>query len=164
MYIMVDLSDKVEITTAQLVYGPSPLNEQVICTIQVYSNGTMVLAPDFNSSKMAYIVETGTRNNEAYHYYLEHASTNIQMEDLIKERKLFNEVCLRQQTYLSQIVGKDFDTVEFCGKRSALQNEHRPLLATSDIPQTESVRRNRQWKELRIRWSLYLLLFGSTGR
>jgi hypothetical protein len=34
------------------------------------------------------------------------------MDDLIKERKLFNEVCLRQQTHRSQIVGNDFDSVK----------------------------------------------------
>ena len=60
---------------------------------------------------MAYIVETGNRNNEVYHYYLEHASITINIDDLLKERKLFNEVCLRQQTHRAQLIGNDFDTV-----------------------------------------------------
>ncbi len=112
MYIMADLSDKIDSTTAQLVVVPQPPNERILCTIYVYSNGTIVLEPDFNSGKMAYIVETGNLNNEVYHYYLEHASITINMDDLIKERKLFNEVCLRQQTHRSQIVGNDFDSVK----------------------------------------------------
>ena len=112
MYIMADLNDQVDLATAQLVIGPPQLpNEHVLCLIHVYSNGTIVLEPDFNNGKMAYIVETGNVNNEVYHYYLEHASTVINIDDLIKERKLFNEVCLRQQTHLTQIVGHDFDTV-----------------------------------------------------
>jgi Meckel syndrome type 1 protein len=114
MYIMADLNDRVDHATAQLVIGPPILpNEHVLCLIRVYSNGTIVLEPDFNTGKMAYIVETGTVNNEVYHYYLEHASLSINMEDLVKERKLFNEVCLRQQTHLAQVVGNDFDTVNF---------------------------------------------------
>ncbi len=113
MYIMADLSDKIDTATAQLILVPQPPNEHILCTIHVYSNGTIVLEPDFNNGKMAYIVETGNLNNEVYHYYLEHASIPINMDDLMKERKLFNEVCLRQQTYRAQIVGTEFDTVNF---------------------------------------------------
>jgi len=109
---MADLSDKIDTTTAQLVLVPQPPNEHILCTIYVYSNGTIVLEPDFNNGKMAYIVETGNLNNEVYHYYLEHASISINMDDLIKERKLFNEVCLRQQALRAQIVGNDFDSVK----------------------------------------------------
>jgi hypothetical protein len=111
MYIAADLSDRVDMATAQLVVVPQRPNEHILCTIYVYSNGTIVLEPDFNNGKMAYIIETGNINNEVYHYYLEHASISIHMDDLMKERKLFNEVCFRQQTHLTQIVGNDFDTV-----------------------------------------------------
>ncbi len=111
MYIMADLSDSIDTATAQLVVVPQPPNEHVLCTICVYSNGTIVLEPDFNNGKMAYIIETGNTNNEVYHYYLEHSSISINMDDLIKEKKLFNEVCLRQQTHIAQIVGNEFDTV-----------------------------------------------------
>jgi hypothetical protein len=108
---MADLSDTIDTATAKLVVVPLPPNEHILCTIYVYSNGTIILEPDFNTGKMAYIVETGNLNNEVYHYDLEHASMIINMEDLIKERKLFNEVTLRQQTHRAQIVGNNFDTV-----------------------------------------------------
>jgi hypothetical protein len=111
MYIMADLSDSINTATAKLVVVPLPPNEHILCTIYAYSNGTIVIEPDFNNGKMAYIVETGNLNNEVYHYYLEHASISMSIEDLIKERKLFNEFCLRQQTYRAQYVGTDFETV-----------------------------------------------------
>ncbi|CAF0909047.1 unnamed protein product [Adineta steineri] len=110
MYIMADLSDIIDNATAQLVVVPQLPNEHVLCIVRSYSNGTIVLAPDFNNGKMAYIVETGNTNNEVYHYYLEHGSIQINIDDLIKERKLFHEVCLRQQTHLAQMVGHEFDT------------------------------------------------------
>ena len=111
MYIMADLSDRIDVASAQLVVGPQLVNEHLLCTIRVFANGTLLLSPDFNDGKMAYIVETGNLNNEVYHYYLEHASINIQTDDLVKERKLFSEVCQRQQTYLSQMVGNEFKSV-----------------------------------------------------
>jgi hypothetical protein len=111
MYIMADLSDKIDIATARLVVLPQPPNEHVLCTIRIHSNGTIVMEPDFNHGKMAYMMETGNLNNEVYQYYLEHASATMNMHDLIKERKLFNEICSRQQTNLTQIVGNEFDTV-----------------------------------------------------
>ena len=118
MYIMVDLSDPNSTATALLNIGPAPLNEKVLCIIRVYTNGTMIFEPDFNNGKMAYIVETGNVNNEAFHYYLEHASPTIQPEDLTKEKKLFREVCLRQQMHLSQMIGTEFDTVTTTSTRS----------------------------------------------
>jgi len=108
---MADLSENIDTNPAALVLVRRQPNEHILCMIHAYSNGTIVLEPDFNNGKMAYIVETGNMNNEVYHYYLEHASIIINMEDLIKERKLFNEVCLRQQTHIAQIVGNEFDTV-----------------------------------------------------
>lgn len=108
---MADLSDPVETTAAALVVVPQAPNEHILCTIDVYSNGTIVMNPDFNEGKMAYIVETGDNNNQAYHYYLEHASIPISTEDLIRERKLFSEIALRRQTHRAQIVGADFDSV-----------------------------------------------------
>ncbi len=111
MYIMADLSENIDTNPAALVLVRRQPNEHILCMIHAYSNGTIVLEPDFNNGKMAYIVETGNMNNEVYHYYLEHASIIINMEDLIKERKLFNEVCLRQQTHRAQMIGNDFDTV-----------------------------------------------------
>ncbi|CAF3353940.1 unnamed protein product [Rotaria sp. Silwood1] len=109
MYIMADLSDIIDTASAQLLIVPQPMNERVLCTIKVYSNGTIVLEPDFNTGKTPYIVETGNVNNEVYQYYLEHASMPINKDDFIKERKLSNEVRLKQQTRLAQLVGNDFE-------------------------------------------------------
>jgi hypothetical protein len=116
MYIMADLSDTIDAATAHLVMLPQLPNELVLCRIHVDSNGTIVLEPDFNIDKMAYIVETGNLNNEVYQYYLEHASIPININDLVKERRLFNEVCSRHQTHLAQLVGNEFETVNLKNK------------------------------------------------
>ncbi|UJR22762.1 hypothetical protein I4U23_025794 [Adineta vaga] len=110
MYIMADLNDPTTTATAQLLLLPRRPNAHVLCRIHVYSNDTILITPDFNVDKMAYMIETGTLNNEVYQYYLEHASMSISMPDWVKERKLFNEICLRQQTHLAQMVGNKFDT------------------------------------------------------
>ena len=107
---MADLSEKTGHTIEQIVLSP-PSDEYVLCKIRAHSNGTIAVEPDFNCGKMAYIVETANQNNEAYHYYVEHASENINADDLVKEKKLFNEICLRQQMHLRQLVGNDFDIV-----------------------------------------------------
>lgn len=113
MYIMADLTDRMEQATAQLVLLAQPVNEHVLCKIRVYSNGTLVFQPDFNTEKPAYVIETGTFHNEVYQYYLEHASVPIHPEDLIRERRLFNEIALRQKKQLAEFVGTDFDRVSF---------------------------------------------------
>ncbi|CAF3305940.1 unnamed protein product [Rotaria socialis] len=109
MYIMADLSDRVDHATAGLVLLPQPTNERVLCMVRVYSNGTIVIEPDFNGGKMAYIIETGNLNNEVYHYYLEHGSMAIHKDDFVKEKKLLNEVRLRKQAHLAQLVGNYFE-------------------------------------------------------
>jgi hypothetical protein len=111
MYIMADLTDRTEQATAQLVLLAQPINEHVLCKIQVYSNGTLVVQPDFNPEKSAYVIETGTFHNEVYQYYLEHASVPISQDDLIRERRLFNEIALRQSKQLAESVGHEFDRV-----------------------------------------------------
>ena len=127
MYIMADLSDRIDAASAQLIIGPPQVNEHLLCTIRVFANGTILLSPDFNNGKMAYIVETGNLNNEVYHYYLEHASVNIQTDDLLKERKLFHEVCQRQQTYLSQMVGNEFKSVGLPWRKERVGRTHASL-------------------------------------
>lgn len=112
MYIMADLSDRVDHATAALVLLPQPTSERVLCMVRVYSNGTIVIEPDLNSGKMAYIVETGNLNNEVYHYYLEHGSMTINKDDFVKEKKLLSEVRLRKQTHLAQLVGNYFEKVK----------------------------------------------------
>ena len=151
MYIMVDLTDPDRSTTAQLRFGPAPLTERVLCIIRVYPNGTMVLEPDFNNGKMAYIVESGNLNNEAFHYFLEHASAPIQPEDLTKERKLFREVCLRQQMHLSQMVGNEFDSVRRRDKMNSFFHPLRFASAGALVVEIEHFRRDRQRQEFRIR-------------
>jgi hypothetical protein len=108
---MADLSDRIDTATAQLVFLPHPPNEHVLCRILIYSNGTVVIEPDFNNGKLPYMVETGNLNNEVYQYYLEHASISMSVDDIIKANRLLNEICSRQQTYLAQMVGNEFDTV-----------------------------------------------------
>ncbi|CAF0833336.1 unnamed protein product [Adineta ricciae] len=109
MYIMVDLNDPVDTSAAQLVTFARPPNEHVLCRIHVHSNEIIIITPDFNPGKVAYIIETGYLSNEVYQYYLEHASTSISKTDLVKERKLYNEICLRQHEHLAQLVGSKFD-------------------------------------------------------
>ena len=111
MYIMADLSPKDDRATGELIVGPRYLSECLLCKIRVYGNDTMTIEPDFNVGKTAYLVETGRFNNEVYHYFLEHASSKAQSDDLIKERQLFNEFSLRNQNYLAQIVGNEFSAV-----------------------------------------------------
>jgi len=114
---MLDLNDQIDATTGLVTKASFPLGQHVLCTIQIYANGTIVLEPDFNSGKMAYIVETGALHNEVYHYYLEHASIPISTEDFLKERRLFDEIALRKQTHRLQIVGNEFDAVNKKKKR-----------------------------------------------
>jgi len=38
-------------------------------------------------------------------------SYSLNKDDLIKERRLLNEICLRQQMHMADIVGNEFDTV-----------------------------------------------------
>ncbi|CAF0929463.1 unnamed protein product [Rotaria sordida] len=105
MYLMADLSQTINTTTDV----SQSTDEHVLCRIDVYSNGTIILEPDFNNGKLAYLVETGKIDRAFYQYYLEHASISITNDYLIKERRLMNEICTRQQIYLSNIVGNEFD-------------------------------------------------------
>lgn len=113
MYIMADLSSRADSAVAQLSLVPQPIIERVLCTIHFYSNGTIVMEPDFNDGKVAYLCETGGVSNEVFHYYLIHNSIQINKDDLVKERKLLNEFRLRKQTHLAQLVGNDFEMVNF---------------------------------------------------
>ncbi|CAF3730793.1 unnamed protein product [Rotaria sp. Silwood1] len=105
MYIMADLSNRISQTTDNVQLT----NEHILCRIQIYSNGTIILEPDFNNNKLAYVIETGNKNKTFYHYYLEHASIPITKDYLIKEKRLMNEICTRQQIHLTNIVGNKFD-------------------------------------------------------
>jgi hypothetical protein len=86
MYIMADLSD----ITQSVIFRQS-LNEYVLCRIHIYSNGTIVLEPDFNTDKIAYLIKTKNFNNDIRQYYVERASISISMNDLIIERRLYSK-------------------------------------------------------------------------
>ena len=117
MYIMADLRERMEQATAQLVLLAQPVDEHVLCKIQVFSNGTLVFQPDFNTEKAAYVIETGTFHNEAYQYYLEHASLPIARDDLIQEQRLFNEIASQQQKKLAELRGNEFERVNTSEER-----------------------------------------------
>lgn len=108
---MADLTTPTDRATDQLTVFPRQPTEHVLCRLHLYFDNTIVMQPDFNSDQVAYIVESGGLGNEVYQYYLEHASTSISKPDLIKERNLFHQVAARQQAYLKQIVGDEFQTV-----------------------------------------------------
>jgi hypothetical protein len=44
--------------------------EVVLCCIKIYSNGMVIVKPDFNSTKKPYVVETGGFANGIYYIYL----------------------------------------------------------------------------------------------
>ena len=123
MYIMADLSDRTEQATAQLVLLPQPIEEHILCKIQVFSNGKLVIAPDFNTNKMAYVTETGSFYNEVYQYYLEHASMPMQIDDWKREKTLLDEIYRRQQRQLIESVGKKFECVRISSHRNDFNEE-----------------------------------------
>ncbi|CAF1315330.1 unnamed protein product [Rotaria magnacalcarata] len=110
MYIMADLSDRIDTTADAVARGSRTTNEHVLCQINVYSNGTIVLKPDFNTGKLAYMIESKNFNNDFYQYYIEHASIPVTKDDLSREKRLLTEFYARQQVYLTKMVGKKFDT------------------------------------------------------
>lgn len=111
MYIMGDLSDIIDSLAGASALRPRTRNERVLCRINVYSNGTIVLTPDFNTGKLAYIIEAKNYTNDIYQYYIEHASIPVTAEYLIKENRLLNEICRRKQYYIENILGNQFDMV-----------------------------------------------------
>ena len=108
MYIMVDLSDRITTATAQLVLLPQPIQQHVLCKIQYHSDGYLQIEPDFNEHRTPYLIETGNYYNEVYQYYLEHASTPIQTEDLIMEKRILDQIISHQRSLLKPVVGNEF--------------------------------------------------------
>lgn len=118
MYIMADLSDRHDQAAAQLTLLPQPLNECLLCKIQYFSNGTLIIRPDFNTNRNGYIVETGTFYNEIYQYHLDFASIQIRVEDFIKEKRIFEEILRRKQNRIVEVLGKKFECVRLiCSHR-----------------------------------------------
>ncbi|CAF2688039.1 unnamed protein product [Rotaria sp. Silwood2] len=81
---MADVSHRIATTTD----NSQSINEHVLCRIQAYSNGIIVVEHDFNNGKLAYVIETGYTNKIFYQYYLEHASISVTKDYLIKAKKI----------------------------------------------------------------------------
>ncbi|CAF3225602.1 unnamed protein product [Rotaria sp. Silwood2] len=90
---MADVSHRIATTTD----NSQSINEHVLCRIQAYSNGIIVVEHDFNNGKLAYVIETGYTNKIFYQYYLEHAS--ISPPPNILKLNIFGEL----------VSGKNFD-------------------------------------------------------
>jgi hypothetical protein len=84
-------------------------DEKVLCCIKIDSNGAIVMKPNFSSD--SYIVQTGGFARETYEYYLEHVSTRISAENLLKEHRLHKELYMRHSEYLRNLVGHEFKMV-----------------------------------------------------
>ena len=107
--------------------------EVVLCCIKIYSNGMVIVKPDFNSTKKPYVVETGgfangtlfesqmckTKQNqtlfcflqETYEYIIENVSAKITEENLLRELKLHDELYTRHSNFVKSLVGNEFNTV-----------------------------------------------------
>ena len=111
MYIMADLSDRLDQAAAQLTLLPQPIQEHLLCKIQFFSNGTLLIGPDFNTHRRGYVIETGGFGNEVYQYHLDLASIPIQVDDWKREQRLVKEIFLRQQRLLAESLGAEFRCV-----------------------------------------------------
>ncbi|CAF0733853.1 unnamed protein product [Brachionus calyciflorus] len=98
MYIMADLS------TAENTFTMN--DEVVLCCIKIDSNGAIVMKPDF--SKDSYFIQTGGFARETYEYFLEHVSSGITTDDLLREQRLHKELYLRHSQYIKNLVGTEF--------------------------------------------------------
>jgi len=95
MYIMADLSNK------------STLNkERVLCTIKIDANGSLIMKPDF--SKSSYLIFTYGTSRETYEYFLEHVSSKISSENLLRELRLHKELYVRHSNFIKNLVGTAF--------------------------------------------------------
>lgn len=99
MFIMAGLSDGKDATINQLSNYSQSVNEYVLCCIDSYSNGTVILESDFNNDNVSYVLETRSLHSDFFYYCLEHASTVIALHDLMKERRLFNDIFTRQHRH-----------------------------------------------------------------
>ena len=98
MYIMADLSNKSELN-----------KERVLCSIKIDANGSIVMKPDF--SKNSYLIYTYGASRETYEYYLEHISSKISSDNLIRELRLHKELYMRHSDYIKNLVGNIFKLV-----------------------------------------------------
>ena len=84
-------------------------DECVLCSIKIDSNGTMVVKPDFSSKP--YIVQTGGFAKETYEFTIEHVSSKITTDELLREHRLHRELYLRHSEYVKNLVGSSFKMV-----------------------------------------------------
>jgi hypothetical protein len=64
-----------------------------------------------NFSQTSYFVQTTGFARETYEYFLEHVSSQITTENLLKEQRLHKELYLRHSEYIKNLVGTDFKLV-----------------------------------------------------
>ena len=110
-------------------------DECVLCCIKIDANGAIVMKPDF--SETSYLVQTGgfakgtpttiayqirlrlwkkdlyvyMLIKETYEYYLEHFSSKITQDDLMREVRLHKELYVRHSDYIKNLVGEEFKYV-----------------------------------------------------
>ncbi|KAM9440853.1 tectonic-like complex member MKS1 isoform 2-T2 [Clarias gariepinus] len=84
-------------------------NEYVLCTIKANSNGVLVMKPDFNNGKGPYRLETEGEKREVWRLYLENASIPISAEEKQREQRMYKDLYMRHNDYLSSLVGQDFE-------------------------------------------------------
>jgi hypothetical protein len=94
-------------------------DEKVLCCIKIDSNGAIIMKPNFNPK--AYIVQTGGFSRETYEYSLQHVSSPITTESLLKEQRLHKELYLRHSDYLRNLVGTEFKMVSFLDNKNLFE-------------------------------------------
>lgn len=95
MYIMGDLSNDNEIN-----------KDRVLCCIKIDANGSIVMKPDFSST--SYLIHTYGKSRETYEYFLEHVSSKVSTENLMREQRLHKELYMRHSDYINNLVGNIF--------------------------------------------------------
>ena len=107
MYIMADLSNFKNNTK------PGDLNRQrLLCAIKIDANGSLIMKPDFNCSiRSPYLIYTHGTSREGYEYILEHVSSQISAENLVRELRLHKELYVRHSNYIRNLVGNAFKMV-----------------------------------------------------
>jgi len=68
------------------------------------------MKPDF--SKNSYFIFTHGTSRETYEYFLEHVSSKISSENLIRELRLHKELYMRHSNFIKNLVGTSFKMPE----------------------------------------------------
>jgi Meckel syndrome type 1 protein len=116
MYIMADFTNEQDPTKkedAKKVKKKETNDNQrycILCTIRMDANGAIIMKPDFSQSP--YIAQTFGTSKETFEYYLEHASSQINAQDLIRENRLHKELYMRHSEYVKNLCGHVFKMPE----------------------------------------------------